>query len=58
MAYVIVNELQPLRWYIDRIGKRVYRGMSDTQGVKIIDKAHAVYLCSISRELNTNYIEK
>lgn len=57
-----------LQWFIDRIGKRVYRDeiacicheckMVEIQGVIILDRFHANYLYDIQNEMGIKYYEK
>lgn len=54
-----------LQWFIDRIGKKVYRDTltceCDTcksDSVFIMDRFHANYLYDIQNEMGINYYEK
>jgi len=57
-----------LGWFIDRIGKKVYRDkdicsckncqLNKINGVKIIDLDHAQYLFDMQREMGVKYFDK
>jgi hypothetical protein len=56
-----------LKWFIDRIGKRVYRDHScpcdacqrvEKEGIVIIDMEHAQYMNMISGDIGIEYRDK
>lgn len=57
-----------LGWFIDRIGKKVYRDkdicscehcqLNKINGVKIIDLDHAQYLFDMQNEMGVKYFDK
>lgn len=46
--------LKDLKWFEDRIGRRIYRD-SERYGFRIKDAKHAVYLFHIQNKLNFEY---
>lgn len=61
------NKAHDIKWFIDRIGKRVFRDKNfcdckiclkvHKEGLIILDKTHAIYLHNIQEETEIRYYE-